>query len=142
MDGTAFLRSSGMSCPGTTQLGENMRKLLKPLGIVAVALAMMTAIVSDAEAGRRRHHNNNGRFIAGLATGIIAGVIINHATRRHNNRGYNQSSYRHYSSQPSYEQVCYRGAPRCTSRWDCWVNDWGREVCERVERCNRPLICE
>jgi hypothetical protein len=115
-----------------------MRTLLKPFGLAAMALVLLATAVTDAEAGRR-HRNGNGKFIAGLATGIIAGAIIHHATRpRHHNNYYYSSG----PSYPSYEPVCYRGAPRCHTRWDCWVNSWGREVCERVERCNRPLICE
>lgn len=111
-----------------------MRTLLKPLGIAAMALALVTTAATDAEAGRR-HRNNAGKFIAGLATGIIAGAIISNATRpRHHGNNYYYSSYD--------EPQCYRGAPQCHSRWDCWVNSWGREVCERVERCHRPLICE
>jgi hypothetical protein len=106
---------------------------MRPLAVVALALAVTAAAFTDAEAGRR-HRGGNGKFIAGLATGIIAGAIIHHATRpRHNN-------YYYYSSYD--EPVCYRGAPRCHSRWDCWINRWGREVCERIERCHRPLICE
>lgn len=113
-------------------MGEDMRTLLKPLGLAAMALVLVATAATDAEAGRR--HRNNGKFIAGLATGIIAGAIIHNATRPRHNNYYYSSSYD--------EPYCYRGEPRCHTRWDCWENSWGREVCERVRRCHRPLICE
>ena len=111
-----------------------MRYIMKPLVVAALALTFMATAVTDAEAGRR--HRGAGKFIAGLATGIIAGAIISHATRPHSGGGhvYYQSSYD--------EPTCYRAEPVCRVRWNCWVNRWGREVCERVERCRRPVVCE
>lgn len=108
-----------------------MQSYLKPLGVAAMTIALAGSFATDAEAGRR---HNNGRFIAGLATGIIAGAIISNVTRPRHYNNYYHSSYD--------EPECYRGEPICHSRWNCWVNRWGREMCERVERCHRPLICE
>ncbi|MEZ5924316.1 MAG: hypothetical protein R3D57_08010 [Hyphomicrobiaceae bacterium] len=117
-------------------------RFLKPLTVVALALTIAATTIATADAGGRRHYkhrDHSGRNLAiGLVTGLAAGAILYNATRpRHYNPGVSVT----YS--PSYdEEVCYRGPKQCHSRWNCWVNSYGRELCERQVTCRRPLICE
>jgi hypothetical protein len=117
-------------------------RFTKTLTIVAVALALVATSISSADAGGRRyyrghHHDHSGRNLAlGLGIGLVTGAILYNATRP-----------RYYAPGVSYapdydDEVCYRGPKQCHSRWNCWVNGYGNEVCEKQIACTRPLICE
>ncbi|MEZ5774608.1 MAG: hypothetical protein R3D33_07880 [Hyphomicrobiaceae bacterium] len=99
--------------------------------VVALGIAAsMAATTFDAADARSRHHG--GRFVGGLITGLVAGSILYNATRPHYSNGY-------YVNE---EPECYRGPRQCQSHWNCWVNRWGREVCDRQVSCYRPLVCD
>ena len=107
-----------------------LKKILGSLMAMTLAVGMITAQPSTAEAGHR-----GGRVAAGVAAGIIGlGVLgaIAHADE-HRNRGYYRSS-----------GECYPGPERCGySNRRCFYNSWGDYVCRRGEyRCWRETICE
>ncbi len=116
----------------------------KSLSVVVLALTMAATSIATADAGSRRHkrhysHDNSGRNLAvGIGVGLVTGAILYNATRpRHRGPGVT------YTYSPGYdEEVCYRGPKECHSRWNCWVNYHGNEVCEKEVSCRRPLICE
>lgn len=108
-----------------------IKKFLGTLMAMTLALGMVTAQPSTAEAGHR-----GGRIAAGVAAGIIGlgvlGAIANAGERRH--RGY------YYSSGGE----CYPGPERCgyTSR-RCFYNNWGDYVCRGGQyRCWRETVCD
>jgi hypothetical protein len=116
----------------------------KPLSVLAMALTVALTTITAADAGGRRyqrHHNHNhsgNNLAVGLVTGLVAGAVLYNATRpRYYSPGVS------YSTSPGYDaEVCYRGPKQCHSRWNCWVNYYGNEVCEKQVACSRPLICE
>ena len=109
-----------------------MLNIMKPAAVAALALAVVGSSFTDADAGRRHRRGNSG---ANLAIGLIAGALILGATRQ--NRAYGGDYYTSYD-----EPACYRGPRQCDTRWNCWVNRRGNEVCERDVVCSRPLICD
>jgi hypothetical protein len=125
-------------------LGEARMRFWKPLSIVALALTMAATTLATADAGGRRYHryhhsDHSGRNLAlGLGIGLVTGAILYNATRpRYYNPGISYTYDEGYA-----EEVCYRGPKECHGRWNCWVNAYGNEVCEKQVSCRRPLICE
>jgi hypothetical protein len=110
-----------------------MLKFWKPaLAATLIGAVALTSAIDTAEAGRR-HRNNTGKFIGGVVTGLVAGALLYGATRPANGA----VVYESYD-----EPVCYRGPRQCETHWNCWINRWNREVCEKAVSCQRPLICE
>ena len=105
-----------------------LKKILGSLMALTMALGLITAQPSTAEAGHR-----GGRIAAGVAAGIIGlGVLgaIAHADQR-----------RHYYRSSG---GCYPGPERCGyAGRRCFYNSWGDYVCRGGQyRCWRDTICD
>lgn len=119
-------------------------RLWNSFTVVALAMTIALTAIAPADAGGRRlyrqhhRHNSGGDLAIGLVTGLVAGAVLYNATRpRYYSPGVT------YTTSPGYdEDVCYRGPKQCHSRWNCWVNYYGHEVCEKQVTCRRPLICD
>jgi hypothetical protein len=109
-----------------------MKALLKSALAGLLVLGTLAATVDVADAGPR--NRNKQRFVAGVATGVIAGALLYGLTRP------SHGGVSVYYGEP--EPVCYRGPEQCTSRWRCWVDYYGRETCRRDWHCTRPVICD
>ena len=107
-----------------------MKHLTRVLAVMALAFGLTAASFHDAEAGRR-HHRNNGAWIAGAIIGGLALSAIANQNRYHRRSGYRSGG-----------DFCYRGRRRCSRRYRCFVDDYGHEHCRKVRRCYRPVICD
>lgn len=107
-----------------------IRKITSLVLAVALAVGIVAASHSDAEARRGIGY--------GIAAGVIAGTVL--GAYAYGSRAYASPYYYSYGPGPA----CYKGPRQCGwSGRSCWYNRYGEYVCGGGEwRCWRPTICD